>query len=176
MASCNAGYINNATTNVCDACPANRGTCTDGTTCTATGCNTGFFKNSTGGCTACGTNCDSCTDATTCASTGCATGYVNVSCACSACTANCDTCADAGDCNSDGCATGYSYVEASTACTVTLSALDCATNEYYDSDSNSCMECGEDCLMCDSDGCILCEDGNGPVAYGTTCTACTATA
>merc|ERR1711959_20744 len=174
--SCNAGYINNATTNVCDACPANCGTCTDATTCTSSGCNTGFFKNSTGGCTACPANCDSCTDASTCSATGCATGYTESSGSCVACTANCNTCDDASDCNSDGCATGYSYVASSTSCTVTLTALDCDSNQYLDETENSCVDCGENCLVCTSAVCVLCEDGNGPVTGGTPCAACTSSA
>lgn len=59
-------------------------------------------------------------------------------------------------------------------CAPTLSS--CAnTNEYLDMENNVCVVCLDNCLMCDSDGCIECEDGYGPMADSTACGACEST-
>jgi len=93
---------------------------------------------------------------------------------CGACAANCAVCsvAGAGDC--DTCSSGYSLVES--VCSTTLTAADCATNEALNTETNTCDACGEGCLVCTLDVCILCEDGKGSVVGGTTCAACTSTA
>lgn len=131
-AKCAAGYVNNATTNVCDSCPSNCGnyvwpaTCTDTATCTTAGCNTGYFKATAGGCSACGANCNACSSATVC--TTCATGFFVVAGACTSCAANCDTCTVANECATTGCSTGFTFMGTNNDCSATLTTADCATN------------------------------------------------
>lgn len=57
-------------------------------------------------------------------------------------------------------------------CAATIASDSCETGKYYE--ANLCSDCGANCTACTVDGCTVCASGNGPVAGGTTCTACTA--
>jgi len=58
-------------------------------------------------------------------------------------------------------------------CAATIASDSCETGKYYD--ANLCTDCGANCTACTKDGCTVCANGNGPVAGGVTCAACTAT-
>ncbi len=170
---CNAGFIVNTSTKLCELCPTNCNTCTSTTVCTA--CNRGYVVNkNTNKCVSCGIDCVSCINSGMNSCDVCETGYhldsTTKTCVCNF--VECSVAQDSVTC--DKCMIAYTlkYKEPCIACTATNCA-DCPSPES--TTCNTCkpgywldpttLTCGSVSCQSNTPSCISC-------ASATTCLVC----
>ncbi|KAL4477135.1 hypothetical protein ABPG72_008869 [Tetrahymena utriculariae] len=72
---------------------------------------------------------------------------------CSCLISNCDYCAQQGGCSQ--CQSGYNFNSSTNTCDI-----NCSSNQYFDSTTRTCINCGQNCQVCNSSNCLTCNNSN----------------
>ncbi|EAR85945.2 hypothetical protein TTHERM_01178720 (macronuclear) [Tetrahymena thermophila SB210] len=72
---------------------------------------------------------------------------------CSCLISNCEYCTQQSGCTQ--CQSGYNFDASTNTCD-----LNCSSSQYFDSSTRTCVNCGQNCQICNSSGCLTCNNSN----------------